>query len=90
MKKMVVPKKTDKQIEQEMEDVLNGKDKSYRGRMLRNAAKALSLHKSKEEIKKMFIQEYKKKYGDLQKGKTTLEQVKQEAVKNAKKAQKVL
>ena len=90
MKKMVIPKKTDKQIEEEIEGVLNGKDKSYRGIMLRNAAKALSVHKSKEEIKKMFIEEYKKKYGLLQTGKISLDELKEGAVKDAKKAQKVL
>lgn len=90
MKKMVIPKKTDKQIEEEIEGVLNGKDKSYRGIMLRNAAKALSVHKSKEEIKKMFIEEYKKKYGLLQTGKISLDELKAGAVKDAKKAQKVL
>jgi hypothetical protein len=64
--KIIIPHKTGKQIEDEIDKILAGKDRSVRGRMLFGAAKALLLHKSKEEIRNEFIAEYKKKYGALE------------------------
>ena len=92
MKQPVIPHKTDKQIEEEITNILNGKDRSQRGAMLRKASNALTLFKgmSKEQVKAMFIAEYKKKYGDLQTGKKTLDQIKSESVADAKAAGKVL
>lgn len=86
MKALKVKFKTDKEIENDIDACLSGRDKSQRGTMLRSAAKALSLMKTKEEIRQLFIDEYKKKYGDLYSGKKSLEQIKQESLEDAKKA----
>ena len=86
MKPLIIPKKSDKQIEEEIDSILTGKDHSNRGKMLRTAAKTLRVLHSEEDIKKMFIKEYKKKYGELQSGKKTLEQIKQEAIEDSRKA----
>jgi hypothetical protein len=92
MKQPEIPFKTDKQIEDEIENILSGRDRSQRAAMLRKASNALTLFKgmSKEQVKEMFIAEYKKKYGDLQTGKKTLEQIKSESIAEAKAAGKVL
>jgi hypothetical protein len=81
-----------RQIEDEIENILSGRDRSQRAAMLRKASNALTLFKgmSKEQVKEMFIAEYKKKYGDLQTGKKTLEQIKSESIAEAKAAGKVL
>lgn len=68
--KQKVPHKSDKQIEEEITRILDGKDKSMRGRMLLKAAQTIILTgKSKQEVKAEFIAEYKKKYGALEQAK---------------------
>ena len=82
--KVIIPKKTREQITLEMENVFNGKDKSQRGTMLRSAIKVLMLTKPKEEIKKEFIEEYIKKYGELQTGKISLDKLRKDSEKDLK------
>lgn len=88
-KEKKIPFKTDKEIEIEITEILEGKGKHKHGRKLRKAAKVLSVLKTPEEIKQLFIDEYKKKYGALQSGKISLEELKNQSVKDAEKAKTV-
>jgi hypothetical protein len=90
MKQIKIQPKSRKQIEDEIDGILAGKDRSQRGTMLRNAANALRVMNTAEEIRQMFIQEYIKKYGELESGKKTIEQIKQEALKDSQKAKEGL
>ena len=78
--------KTREQITQEIENVLNKKDNSPRAKMLRKAAFALKALKTQDEIKAMFIEEYIKKYGELQTGKVSLKELKEQSTKSAQEA----
>ena len=75
----IIPK-TRKEIELEITEILENKGKHKHGNKLRQAAKVLSLYKTKEEIKSLFIEEYVKKYGELSSGKTTIKKM-QEQIK---------
>lgn len=86
LRKTKIPTKTRTEIEQEIEDVLSGKDKSKRGKMLRRASKGLMFTMSKEQIKDLFVKEYIKKYGELSSGKITIEELKEQSLKDSKKA----
>lgn len=90
MKEIKIQPKSREQIETEIGNILAGKDHSQRGMMLRNAARALSAFNTKEEIKEMFVKEYIKKYGQLERGEKTIEQIKQQAIKDSKDAGKLV
>ena len=85
MKQPKIPFKSDKEIETEITEILEGKGNHPHAGKLRKAAKMLGVFKTKEEIKQMFIEEYKKKYKPLQKGKITLEELKKQSVDSVKK-----
>lgn len=90
MKQNKIKKKTRKEIEQDIENVLNGKDKSQRGKMLRMASKPLLITQTKEEVKKMFVDEYVKKYGLLEKGKISVKELKKQSLKEIEQSKKGL
>ena len=89
LKQPKIPYKTDKEIEKEITEILDGKGNHPHGNKLRKASKILSMYKTKEEIKQLFIEEYKKKYKPLQKGKTTLEEIKKESLEAAAKTKSI-
>ena len=85
--KIKIPHKTDKQIEKEITRILEGKDKSIRGKMLLKAAQTLILTgKTKEQVKTEFITQYKKKYGALETGKISLNELKKQSEAEIKQA----
>jgi len=88
MKEPIIPQKTDKQIEEEIDRILTGKDRSPRAIMLRNAARTIGLQPgmTKELVRFNFIQEYKKKYGLLQTGKTTIAKIQKESLEEIEQA----
>lgn len=86
--KIVYPKKTMKEIQQEMKDIIKGKDKSQRGIMLRRASKALSITMTEEQVIDFLSKEYAKKYGELQTGKTDIKKLKQDSIKQIEQAKK--
>ena len=86
--KIVYPKKTMKEIQQEMKDIIKGKDKSQRGIMLRRASKALSITMTEEQVINFLSKEYAKKYGELQTGKTDIKKLKQDSLKQIEQAKK--
>lgn len=86
--KIVYPKKTMKEIQQEMKDIIKGKDKSQRGIMLRRASKALSITMTEEQVINFLSKEYAKKYGELQTGKTDIKKLKQDSIKKIEQAKK--
>jgi len=90
MKPMIkVPKKTKEEITKEITDILKGKGHGQREIMLRTAAKSLRIFNSEEEIINLFVKEYIKKYGQIESGEKTLEQIKQEATKDIASAKRL-
>jgi hypothetical protein len=78
------PNKTEETMRNEFRNIMLGKDNSMRGRMLRNAGKALMIKDGLtiDQIVEYFVAEYKKKYADLQSGKKTLEDIKKESMQD--------
>jgi len=73
----IIPK-TREEIEIEITEILENKGNHKHGTKLRQASKILSMYKTKEEIKQLFIEEYVKKYGELSSGKTTIKKMQEE------------
>ena len=73
----IIPK-TREEIELEITEILENKGKHKHGAKLRQAAKVLSIYKTREEIRQLFIEEYVKKYGELSSGKTTIKKMQEE------------
>jgi hypothetical protein len=84
MKKQMIPYKTDEEMEMEVKEILAGKGHHPHGGKLRQAAKMLRAFKSKEEIEKLFIEEYKKKYKPLMNGTVSLGELKKQVGLNGK------
>jgi hypothetical protein len=84
-KPKVIPFKSREDIEKEVTEILEGKGNHPHAGKLRKAAKVLSAFKTKEEIKELFIEEYVKKYGLLQTGKISLDELKKQSVAEIKK-----
>jgi hypothetical protein len=78
------------QIKQEMTDIMKGKDKSQRGIMLRRAGTALKLTMTEEQAISFLTKEYAKKYGALQTGKTNIQELKKDSLKQIEQAKKPL
>ena len=76
MKPLVLPQKTDKQCEEEIDAIISGKNKSRNAWIVR---RFISLHRKLGEhdsfIRSMLINEYKIKYGLLQTGKISPEEL---------------
>ena len=90
MKDMIkIPKKSKEEIEKEITDILKGKGHGQREIMLRMASKSLRVFNTQEEVIKLFVDEYIKKYGQLESGEKTLEQIKQEAIKDTATAKRL-
>jgi len=89
MKKEKIPKKSLKEIETEIDNIIIGKDKTTRGRMLHKAYLTLSTIKPAKQVRKEFIDEYVKKYGEISSGKKSIAQLKEESLADMKKAKGV-
>ena len=94
MKPLVIPKKTDAQCEEEIDAIMSGKNKSRNAWIVR---RFISLHRKLGEsdsfIRSMLINEYKTKYGLLQTGKITAEELlktSQEEIKQVEEKTKEL
>ena len=76
MKQINIPKKTDAQCEEEIDAIMSGKNKSRNAWIVR---RFISMHKKLGEpdtfIREMLIREYKIKYGLLQTGKISPEEL---------------
>jgi hypothetical protein len=76
MKPLVLAPKTDAQCEEEIDNIISGKNKSRNAWIVR---RFISMHKKLGEpdsfIRQMLINEYKIKYGLLQTGKITPEEL---------------
>ena len=87
MKGHVIPRKTWKECEQEIENIMSGKNKSRNAWIVRRFISARKLAGDPEEtIKNMLTIEYHAKYGQLSSGKTSLEQLKKDSLNDLKKA----
>ena len=86
MKKEKIPKKSLKEIESEIDNIIKGKDKSTRGKMLRKAYITLCAIKDPKQVRQEFIDEYVKKYGEISSGKKSIAQLKEESLADIKKA----
>jgi len=89
VKKEKIKPKTRKEIEEEIDSIITGKDRSQRGKMLNKAYKTLCVIKPAEQVRQEFIDEYVKKYGEISSGKKTIEELKQESMDDIKKAKGV-
>jgi ParB-like chromosome segregation protein Spo0J len=86
LKKPKIPFKTDKQCEEEIDNIISGRNKALNARIVRTWIKARLTVEPIETIRSNLIREYKQKYGDLQKGKKTIDEIQKEAVKEIKQA----
>ena len=86
VKKEKIKPKTRKEIEEEIDSIITGKDRSQRGKMLNKAYKTLCVIKPAEQVRQEFIEQYVKKYGEISSGKKTIEELKQESMDDIKKA----
>ena len=87
MKGMAIPRKTWQECETEIENIMSGKNKSRNTWIIRRFISARKLAGDSEEtIKEMLTIEYHKKYGELSSGKTSLEQMKKNSLKDLKSA----
>jgi hypothetical protein len=84
------PKKSDEDIEKEMRNIITGKDKSLRGRMLKQGMTAIMIKDGigTEEVIKLMVAEYKQKYSDLCSGKKTLDDIKKESLRDVEEAKR--
>ena len=89
VKKEKIKPKTRKEIEEEIDSIITGKDRSQRGKMLNKAYKTLCAIKPAKQVRQKFINEYVKKYGEISSGKKTIEELKQESMDDIKKAKGV-
>jgi len=82
MKFLQTKPKTREEITLEIDNILNKKDKSMRGRMLYKSYQTIMVmnpQATKESIRNEFIEAYIKKYGELVTGKKSLDNIKKEA-----------
>jgi len=87
MKNLKIPFKTDKQCEEEIDNIISGKNKSRNAWVVR---RFIALHKKMGEpesfIRDALVREYKIKYGQLQKGKISLEELAKQSEAEIKQA----
>jgi len=86
VKKEKIKPKTRKEIEEEIDSIITGKDRSQRGKMLNKAYKTLCVIKPAKQVRQKFIKQYVQKYGEISSGKKTIEELKQESMDDIKKA----
>ena len=89
VKKEKIKPKTRKEIEEEIDSIITGKDRSQRGKMLNKAYKTLCVIKPAKQVRQKFIKQYVQKYGEISSGKKTIEELKQESMDDIKKAKGV-
>ena len=75
MKKPKIKPKTDKECEQEIDNIISGKTKTMGATIVRQWIKARLAVEPMDSIRKNLILEYKTKYGQLATGKTSLKKI---------------
>lgn len=87
MKNLKLSYKSDEQCMQDIDDIISGKNKSRNAWIVRRFISARKLAgDTPEVIRMMLFREYKQKYGDLQSGRKTAEQIKKESIEEIKQA----
>jgi hypothetical protein len=93
MKSFVMPKKTDAQIEEEMKQLLLGKQRlGSKNWIIQKAMTAIMVKEGLTPDKALIkmVAQYKQNHKDLVSGEKTIEQLKTESVANLKKVQEEL
>ena len=86
MKKLKIKKMTLKEATEKIDNILNGKEKSFQARLVKNWFKARQTTHPKENVRKELIREMYEKHNGLAKGTISLEDLTEETKQEMKKA----